>query len=72
MRRGTIVPADGDALRSARITLTLGQAASLALFLASGLVAAALAPVSGSAVLLGLVINVFGPRLRIRRRPGLR
>ncbi len=57
MRRGTIVPADGDAPRSARITLTLGQAASLALFLASGLVAAALAPVSGSAVLLGLQIG---------------
>ncbi len=57
MRRGRVALAGADALRSARITLTLGQGMSLAILSIVIVAAAHVAPISGSAVLLGLQIG---------------
>jgi len=57
MRRGTDAQADDDALKSARTTLTTGQTLGLTLILTGVLGATAMAPLSGSVVLLSLQIG---------------
>ena len=57
MRRGTTAQADDDALKSARTTLTTRQTLGLTLILTGVLGATAMAPLSGSVVLLSLQIG---------------
>lgn len=57
MRRGTAAQADDDALKSARTTLTTRQTLGLTLILTGVLGATAMAPLSGSVVLLSLQIG---------------
>ena len=57
MRRGTVARADGDALKSARITLTTRQTLGLTLIVTGVLATTTIAPLSGSVVLLSLQIG---------------